>query len=135
MSKILFFLDHGAFLNQLFTKALITGKPLAVAEVHKDSEKPGNVFEAGKWRRQYSHSSDLFDKAMKFYNKEYGLDFDTLQAAYDDKYEDYREWLEELEPWNTDTLEDKGFMWDTIQGDLAVALEDSDDEEDEDDYV
>jgi len=64
MSKILFFLDHGAFLNQLFTKALITGKPLAVAEVHKDSEKPGNVFEAGKWRRQHSHSSDLFDKLV-----------------------------------------------------------------------
>jgi hypothetical protein len=72
---------------------------------------------------------------MKFYNKEYELDFDTLQAAYDDKYEDYREWLEELEPWNTDTLEDKGFMWDVVSGDLALALDDSDDEEDEDDYV
>jgi len=76
-----------------------------------------------------------FDKAMKFYNKEYELDFDTLQTAYDEKYEDYREWLEELEPWNTDTLEDKGFMWDSVSGDLAVALDDSDDEEDEDDYV
>jgi hypothetical protein len=73
-----------------------------------------------------------FDKAMKFYKKEYQLDFDTLQDAYNEKYEDYREWLEELEPWNTDTLEDKGFMWDTISGDLAVALDDSDDEEDED---
>jgi hypothetical protein len=76
-----------------------------------------------------------FDKAMKFYNKEYQLDFETLQDAYDDKYEDYREWLEELEPWNTDTLEDKGFMWDVVSGDLALALDDSDDEEDEDDYV
>jgi hypothetical protein len=73
-----------------------------------------------------------FDKAMKFYKKEYQLDFDTLQDAYNEKYEDYREWLEELEPWNTDTLDDKGFMWDTIPGDLAVALDDSDDEEDED---
>jgi hypothetical protein len=72
---------------------------------------------------------------MKFYNKEYELDFDTLQTAYDEKYEDYREWLEELEPWNTDTLEDKGFMWDVVSGDLALALDDSDDEEDEDDYV
>ena len=68
-------------------------------------------------------------------SKEYELDFDTLQTAYDEKYEDYREWLEELEPWNTDTLEDKGFMWDSVSGDLAVALDDSDDEEDEDDYV
>ena len=77
----------------------------------------------------------IFDKAMKFYGKEYSLDFETLQEEYDDTYEDYRVWLEELEPWNTDTLEDKGFMWDTIPGDLAVALDDSDDEEDEDDYV
>jgi hypothetical protein len=72
-----------------------------------------------------------FDKAMKYYGKEYQLDFDTLQDLYNEKYEDYREWLEELEPWNTDTLEDKGFMWDVIPGDLAVALDDSDDEEDE----
>ena len=71
----------------------------------------------------------IFDKAMKFYGKEYSLDFETLQEEYDDTYEDYRVWLEELEPWNTDTLEDKGFMWDTIPGDLAVALDDSDEEE------
>jgi hypothetical protein len=73
----------------------------------------------------------IFDKAMKFYGKEYSLDFETLQEEYDDTYEDYRVWLEELEPWNTDTLEDKGFMWDTIPGDLAVALDDSDEEEED----
>jgi hypothetical protein len=70
----------------------------------------------------------IFDKAMKFYGKEYSLDFETLQEEYDDTYEDYRAWLEELEPWNTDTLEDKGFMWDTVPEDLAIALDDSDDE-------
>ena len=73
----------------------------------------------------------IFDKAMKFYGKEYSLDFETLQEEFDDTYEDYRVWLEELEPWNTDTLEDKGFMWDTIPGDLAVALDDSDEEEED----
>jgi hypothetical protein len=73
----------------------------------------------------------IFDKAMKFYGKEYSLDFETLQEEYDDTYDDYRVWLEELEPWNTDTLEDKGFMWDTIPGDLAVALDDSDEEEED----
>jgi len=73
----------------------------------------------------------IFDKAMKFYGKEYSLDFETLQEEYDDTYENYRVWLEELEPWNTDTLEDKGFMWDTIPVDLAVALDDSDEEEED----
>ena len=75
----------------------------------------------------------IFDKAMKFYGKEYVLDCDTLQEEYDDTYEDYREWLEELEPWNTDTLEDKGFMWDVVPEDLAEALEDTENEEDEED--
>jgi len=73
----------------------------------------------------------IFDKAMKFYGKEYSLDFETLQEEFHDTYENYRVWLEELEPWNTDTLEDKGFMWDTIPGDLAVALDDSDEEEED----
>jgi hypothetical protein len=73
----------------------------------------------------------IFDKAMKFYKKEYTLDFETLQEEYDDTYEDYRAWLEELEPWNTDTLEDKGFMWDTVPEDLAIALDDSDDEKED----
>jgi hypothetical protein len=75
----------------------------------------------------------IFDKAMKYYGKEYDLDMDKLQESYDEKYEDYREWLEELEPWNTDTLEDKGFMWDLVPEDLAEALNDSDDEDECDD--
>ena len=51
------------------------------------------------------------------------------RAAYDEKYDDYREWLEELEPWNTDTLEDKGYMWDLMPENLLEALELSEDEE------
>ena len=74
----------------------------------------------------------IFDKAMKFYKKDYSLDFDTLQEEFNEQYEDYREWLEELEPWNTDTLEDKGFMWDLVPEDLAEALSDENDEEEED---
>ena len=82
---------------------------------------------------EIDNDCSIFDKAMKFYGKEYSLDFETLQEEYDDTYEDYSAWLEELEPWNTDTLEDKGFMWDTVPEDLAIALDDSDDEKE--DYV
>jgi hypothetical protein len=73
----------------------------------------------------------IFDKAMKFYGKEYTLDMDTLQQEFDEKYNDYRAWLDELEPWNTDTLEDKGFMWDLVPEDLAEALNCLEDEEEE----
>lgn len=72
----------------------------------------------------------IFDKAMKFYGKEYTLDMDTLQQEFDEKYDDYREWLSELEPWNTDTLEDKGFMWDFVPEDLAEAINALEDDED-----
>ena len=72
----------------------------------------------------------IFDKAMKFYGKEYTLDMDTLQQEFDEKYDDYREWLNELEPWNTDTLEDKGFMWDFVPEDLAEAINALEDDED-----
>ena len=74
----------------------------------------------------------IFDKAMKFYKKEYSLDLDTLTEAYCEEYEDYRDWLDQLEPWNTDTLEDKGFMWDLVPEDLAEALADSEEDEDDD---
>jgi hypothetical protein len=73
----------------------------------------------------------IFDKAMKFYGKEYTLDMDTLQQEFDEKYNDYRAWLDELEPWNTDTLEDKGFMWDLVPEDLAEALNCLEDEDEE----
>jgi len=73
----------------------------------------------------------IFDKAMKFYSKEYTLDMDTLQQEFDEKYNDYRAWLDELEPWNTDTLEDKGFMWDLVPEDLAEALNCLEDEDEE----
>ena len=73
----------------------------------------------------------IFDKAMKFYGKEYTLDMDTLQQEFDEKYNDYRAWLYELEPWNTDTLEDKGFMWDLVPEDLAEALNCLEDEDEE----
>ena len=73
----------------------------------------------------------IFDKAMKFYSKEYTLDMDTLQQEFDEKYNDYRTWLDELEPWNTDTLEDKGFMWDLVPEDLAEALNCLEDEDEE----
>jgi hypothetical protein len=72
----------------------------------------------------------IFDKAMNFYGKEYTLDMDTLQQEFDEKFNDYKEWLSCLEPWNTETLEDKGFMWDVVPQDLAEVLDCLDSEED-----
>ena len=108
---------------------------LNIIDVISDFSYLGNgqtpLNEEGYAYLEIDSDCSIFDKAMKFYGKEYSLDFETLQEEYDDTYEDYRVWLEELEPWNTDTLEDKGFMWDTIPGDLAVALDDSDEEEED----
>lgn len=79
-----------------------------------------------------------FDKAMKFYNREYELDFETLQNEFDEQYDDYRDWLDELDQWDTDILDEKGVLWDMIPEALADALnddssDDEDDSEDEDD--
>lgn len=77
-----------------------------------------------------------FDKAMKFYGKEYELDFDTLQSEFDDNEVDYREWLESLDCFDTDLLEEKGLVWELVPADLAEVLyseeyEEDDEEEDE----
>ena len=77
-----------------------------------------------------------FDKAMKFYGKEYELDFDTLQSEFDDNEVDYREWLESLDCFDTDLLEEKGLVWELVPSDLAEVLyseecEEDDEEEDE----
>jgi len=77
-----------------------------------------------------------FDKAMKFYGKEYELDFDTLQSEFDDNEVDYREWLESLDCFDTDLLEEKGLAWELVPNDLAEVLyseecEEDDEEEDE----
>lgn len=77
-----------------------------------------------------------FDKAMKFYGKEYELDFDTLQSEFDDNEVDYRKWLESLDCFDTDLLEEKGLVWELVPADLAEVLyseeyEEDDEEEDE----
>ena len=75
----------------------------------------------------------IFDKAMKFYGKEFELDFDTLQELFDENYEDYQDWLEELEEWSTYTLDEKGYIWYQVPEDLAKVLKDSESDEDEED--
>jgi hypothetical protein len=77
-----------------------------------------------------------FDKAMKFYGKEYELDFDTLQSEFDENDVDYREWLESLDCFDTDLLEEKGLVWELVPDDLAEVIyseefEEDDEEEDE----
>ena len=69
-----------------------------------------------------------FDKAMKFYNREYELDFETLQNEFEEQYEDSRDWLDQLDSWDTDILDDKGFLWDMIPENLAEALNHEEDE-------
>ena len=76
----------------------------------------------------------IFDKAMKFYKKEYTLDFDTLQEEFDDTYDDYRDWLDQLDSYDTDLVDEKGFTVDNVPEDLsAVLMADEDDEDESDD--
>lgn len=74
----------------------------------------------------------IFDKAMKFYNKEFQLDFDTLQEKFDEEYEDYRDWLDQLDQWDTETIEEKGLMWDMVPGDLIDFINGDSEEANED---
>lgn len=75
----------------------------------------------------------IFDKAMKFYGKQYQLDFDTLQDEYDTDYEDYRDWLDLLDPFDPETIDEKGYTVDNVPEDLSAVLMADDDEEEEDD--
>jgi hypothetical protein len=72
-----------------------------------------------------------FDKAMKYYNKEFQIDFETLQEAYDEEYEDYHDWLENLDEFSTDLLLEE-YDWVEASDDLKNALYEADDEEFED---
>jgi len=74
----------------------------------------------------------IFDKAMKFYKKEFQLDFDTLQEKFDEEYEDYRDWLDQLDQWDTETIEEKGLMWDMVPGDLIDFINGDSEEANED---
>ena len=76
---------------------------------------------------------EVFDKAMKFHNKQYQLDFETLQKEFHEKYEDFDEWLEQLNRWNTQTIKSKGYKWDSVPEELSSILKD-DDFEDEEEY-
>ena len=74
----------------------------------------------------------IFNKAMKFYKKEYSLDFDTLQEEFDDTYDDYRDWLDQLDSYDTDLVDEKGYTVDNVPEDLSAVLMADEDEDDED---
>ena len=74
----------------------------------------------------------IFDKAMKFYKKDYSLDFDTLQEEFDDTYDDYRDWLDQLDSYDTDLVDEKGYTVDNVPEDLSAVLMADEDEDDED---
>ena len=72
----------------------------------------------------------IFDKAMKFYGKKYELDFDTLQYEFDENFDDYRDWLDQLDSYDTDLIDEKGFTVDNVPEDLStVLMADKDEEE------
>ncbi len=78
----------------------------------------------------------IFDKAMKFYKKEYTLDFDTLQEEFDDTYDDYRDWLDQLDSYDAELIDEKGYTVDNVPEYLSAVLmadEQEDEEEDIDD--
>ncbi len=74
----------------------------------------------------------IFDKAMKFYKKDYSLDFDTLQEEFDDTYDDYRDWLDQLDSYDTELVDEKGYTVDNVPEDLSAVLMADEDEDDED---
>ncbi len=74
----------------------------------------------------------IFDKAMKFYGKQYELDLDTLQDEYDTNYDDYRDWLDQLDSFDVEIIDSKGFTVDNVPEDLSeVLMDESDDDEEE----
>jgi hypothetical protein len=74
-----------------------------------------------------------FDKAMKFYKKEYELDFDTLTEDFNENFEDYRDWLDQLDSYDVELIDEKGFTVDNVPEDLSLVLMADEDEEDIDD--
>ena len=73
----------------------------------------------------------IFDKAMKFYGKQYELDLDTLQDEYDTNYDDYRDWLDQLDSFDVEIIDSKGFTVDNVPEDLSLFLMADSEEEDE----
>lgn len=77
-----------------------------------------------------------FSKAMEFYKREYSLDCDTLQEGLEETYEDPRDWMDEMDNYDTDVLSED-YSWELTPSDLAEYLaaddeDEYDDEEDED---
>ena len=64
----------------------------------------------------------IFDKASDYYKKNVVIDMDTLTDAFNEKYDSFHEWLEELTPWDTDYLDEEGYMWDVTPEELKAVL-------------
>ena len=64
----------------------------------------------------------IFDKASEFYKLAVTCDLDTLTDKFNEDYDDYRQWLEDLTPWDTDVLEEEGYMWELPPPDLMQKL-------------
>jgi len=111
-------------------------KELNIVEAISDYSYLGNGYEPlnekGFAYLEIDSDCSTFDKAMKFYKKEYSLDFDTLTEAFNENFEDYQDWLDELDDWDTNILDESGYIWFQVPEDLAEVLQDKN-QEDEDD--
>ncbi len=95
-----------------------------------NSDSPSN--EDGYAYLEIDSDCRIFDKAMKFYGKQYELDFNDLQNEYDTEYDDYRDWLDQLDDFDVEIIDSKGYTVDNVPEDLSVVLMDeSDDDEEE----
>jgi hypothetical protein len=73
-----------------------------------------------------------FDKAMKHFNRSYEVDSDTLTDLYNENYDHYRDWLDELFNWDIEFICDQlGYICDDPNEELMEAI---DPDIDEDDY-
>ena len=60
---------------------------------------------------------------------------EDTDTEFDDNYEDYSDWLEELDNWDTDTIEAQEYSWDVVPEGLSSIIEDNDfEDEDEEEF-
>lgn len=87
-----------------------------------DSDTPLN--EDGFAYLEIDCDCGTFEQAMKFYGREFSIDFDTLQEEFDSNYEDANDWLENLVNYDTEYLS-VSYDWEPTPSDLKEFLKKS----------
>ena len=55
-----------------------------------------------------------------------------MQDEFDAEYDDYRDWLDQLDSFDPETIDEKGYTVDNVPEDLSAVLMADDDEDEED---